>query len=140
MPYWGLTIGQLGVADVMAYLKAAFKGGAVVAQAHAGSAVEVRAASARSQKNGEGAGRLPVENQSVPNPDATIQAEGKRFLADGSTGGLCDVSRRQGQWARVHGRGLDSAAQKLHLRLDDEGHPGWGSCSGSSRTVRPARV
>jgi mono/diheme cytochrome c family protein len=26
MPYWGLTIGQQGVADVMAYLKATFKG------------------------------------------------------------------------------------------------------------------
>ncbi|TAJ07971.1 MAG: c-type cytochrome [Nitrospirae bacterium] len=33
MPYWGLTIGQQGVADVMAYLKATFKGGAEVAQA-----------------------------------------------------------------------------------------------------------
>ncbi len=27
MPYWGLTIGQQGVADVIAYLKATFKGG-----------------------------------------------------------------------------------------------------------------
>jgi mono/diheme cytochrome c family protein len=27
MPYWGLTIGQQGVADVIAFLKAAFKGG-----------------------------------------------------------------------------------------------------------------
>lgn len=26
MPYWGLTIGQQGVADVMAYLKVTFKG------------------------------------------------------------------------------------------------------------------
>jgi len=26
MPYWGLTIGQQGVADVMAYLKTTFKG------------------------------------------------------------------------------------------------------------------
>jgi hypothetical protein len=30
MPYWGLTIGQQGVADVMAYLKVTFKGGAEV--------------------------------------------------------------------------------------------------------------
>ncbi len=36
MPYWGLTIGQQGVADVMAYLKATFKGGAEVAQASPG--------------------------------------------------------------------------------------------------------
>ena len=37
MPYWGLTIGQQGVADVMAYLKATFKGGAEVAQAAPGA-------------------------------------------------------------------------------------------------------
>lgn len=37
MPYWGLTIGQQGVADVMAYLKVTFKGQAEVAQAAAGS-------------------------------------------------------------------------------------------------------
>ena len=35
MPYWGLTIGQQGVADVIAYLKATFKGGAEVAAAPA---------------------------------------------------------------------------------------------------------
>lgn len=37
MPYWGLTIGQQGVADVMAYLKATFKGGAEAAQAAPGA-------------------------------------------------------------------------------------------------------
>lgn len=31
MPYWGLTIGQQGVADVIAYLRATFKGGVEVA-------------------------------------------------------------------------------------------------------------
>jgi mono/diheme cytochrome c family protein len=31
MPYWNLTIGQQGVADVIAYLKATFKGGTEVA-------------------------------------------------------------------------------------------------------------
>jgi mono/diheme cytochrome c family protein len=33
MPYWGLTIGQQGVADVIAYLKVTFKGAAQVADA-----------------------------------------------------------------------------------------------------------
>ena len=37
MPYWGLTIGQQGVADVIAYLKATFKGGGQVASAAEGS-------------------------------------------------------------------------------------------------------
>ena len=36
MPYWGLTIGQQGVADVLAYLKVTFKGGTEVAQAGGG--------------------------------------------------------------------------------------------------------
>ena len=36
MPYWGLTIGQQGVADVIAYLKATFKSGTQVASAAGG--------------------------------------------------------------------------------------------------------
>ena len=36
MPYWGLTIGQQGVADVIAYLKATFKGGPQVATVSSG--------------------------------------------------------------------------------------------------------
>ena len=35
MPYWGLTIGQHGVADVIAYMKATFKGETQVAQTQA---------------------------------------------------------------------------------------------------------
>ncbi len=37
MPYWGMTIGQQGVADVMAYLKDTFKGGVQVEVAEAAS-------------------------------------------------------------------------------------------------------
>jgi len=36
MPYWGLTIGQQGVADVIAYLKVTFKGSPETAEAAAG--------------------------------------------------------------------------------------------------------
>ena len=36
MPYWGLTIGQQGVADVMAYLKVTFKGVPQLAEADKG--------------------------------------------------------------------------------------------------------
>lgn len=36
MPYWGLTIGQQGVADVIAYLKATFKGAPEMAEAKTG--------------------------------------------------------------------------------------------------------
>ena len=38
MPYWNLTIGQQGVADVMAYLKATFKGAPEAAAAASGGA------------------------------------------------------------------------------------------------------
>jgi hypothetical protein len=55
MPYWGLTIGQQGVADVMAYLKVTFKGGAEVAQAAGTGEGPERRVSA-TQENGEGAG------------------------------------------------------------------------------------
>ena len=37
MPYWGLTIGQQGVADVIAYLKATFKGAPDIAAASGGT-------------------------------------------------------------------------------------------------------
>jgi len=37
MPYWGLTIGQQGVADVIAYLKATFKGQADMAKTAGGT-------------------------------------------------------------------------------------------------------
>ena len=36
MPYWGLTVGQQGVADVIAYLKATFKGVPQLAEVDAG--------------------------------------------------------------------------------------------------------
>jgi mono/diheme cytochrome c family protein len=39
MPYWGLTIGQQGVADVIAYLKVTFKGVPDVPTAAGGQAV-----------------------------------------------------------------------------------------------------
>ena len=42
MPYWGLTIGQQGVADVMAYLKVTFKGVPDMAAAPSGVCVQPR--------------------------------------------------------------------------------------------------
>ena len=42
MPYWNLTIGQQGVADVMAYLKATFKGVPDMAAAPSGVCVQPR--------------------------------------------------------------------------------------------------
>ena len=127
MPYWGLTIGQQGVADVMAYLKADLQGRSGWWRKGARQRWRSERRLPAAEKNGEGAGRLPVENQSVPELRRDDPGRENAFPADCSTGGLCDVSWRQGQWARVHGRGLDSAAQKLHLRLDDEGHPGWAA-------------
>ena len=122
MPYWNLTIGQQGVADVMAYLKATFKGGPEVAQAAVGS----------------GGGPTGV----CPQPRKTTHAPQENFSrrlircqlrrhdpsresavpADRAAGGLRYVPWGQGQRTGVHGRGADSTSPKLYLWLDDEGH------------------
>ena len=63
MPYWNLTIGQQGVADVMAYLKATFKGAPEAAAAD--RAEGQTGACAATAKNGEGSGGILDEDQSA---------------------------------------------------------------------------
>ena len=79
MPYWGLTIGQLGVADVMAYLKAAFKGGAVVAQA-AVSGGGPSGVCPQPRKTAKAPADFLSKTNPFPNSDATIQAGKTLFL------------------------------------------------------------
>jgi mono/diheme cytochrome c family protein len=61
MPYWGLTIGQQGVADVIAYLKATFKGAPETAAAPSGGE---GAACAQPRKTAQ----APHEFIATPNP------------------------------------------------------------------------
>ena len=63
MPYWGLTIGQQGVADVMAYLKATFKGGPETTAAATGAGL-VRGVPATAQDQAR-SGKVPEHDESV---------------------------------------------------------------------------
>ncbi|MDR4471348.1 MAG: hypothetical protein MRJ92_01440 [Nitrospira sp.] len=81
-----------------------------------------RAASVRSRERRR---KLPADFLSKTNPlpqsDATIKRREKRLLLQtASACGLRNVPWRQGERAGLHGRGLDSTAQKLYLWLDDE--------------------
>ena len=126
MPYWGLTIGQQGVADVMAYLKVTFKGVPDIAQ---GRRVRWRAdrRMPAAQQNGECAGGIPDEDESSSCSDATIQAGKTLFLQTAQPVACAMCHGEQGQRARLHGRGVDAAAAKLYLWHDDERHSGWSA-------------
>ena len=92
MPYWGLTIGQQGVADVMAYVKAAFKGGAVVAQA-AISGEGPSGVCPQPRKTAKAPAEFLSKTNPLPNSDGTIQAGKTLFLQKAQPGGLRNVPR-----------------------------------------------
>ncbi|MCS6295833.1 MAG: c-type cytochrome [Nitrospira sp.] len=79
MPYWGLTIGQQGVADVMAYLKATFKGGADVAQA-AISGEGPSGVCPQPRKTAKAPAEFLSKTSPLSHSDATIQAGKTLFL------------------------------------------------------------
>ncbi|WHZ24327.1 MAG: Cytochrome c, class I [Nitrospira sp.] len=77
MPYWGLTIGQQGVADVMAYLKATFKG---VPEVAAASSKGGNTACVQPRKTAKAPQEFLVKTNPLPNSDATIHAGKTLFL------------------------------------------------------------
>jgi mono/diheme cytochrome c family protein len=79
MPYWGLTIGQQGVADVMAYLKVTFKGGAEVAQA-AGTGEGPTGVCPQPRKTAKAPAEFLSKTNPLPHSDATVQAGKTLFL------------------------------------------------------------
>ncbi len=72
MPYWGLTIGQQGVADVLAYLKVTFKGGTELAQADGGAGPSSVCPQPRKTKRAPGKFRTMVDP--LPQNAANIKA------------------------------------------------------------------
>jgi mono/diheme cytochrome c family protein len=80
MPYWGLTIGQQGVADVMAYLKVTFKGQAEVAQAAAGSGEGPSGVCPQPRKTAKAPAEFLSKANPLPQSDATIKAGKTLFL------------------------------------------------------------
>ena len=82
MPYWGLTIGQQGVADVIAYLKVTFKGGTVVAHVGGGNGPSGVCPQPRKTKNAPGKFRkmdnpLPQNSENVKAGEILFQQTAK---------------------------------------------------------------
>jgi mono/diheme cytochrome c family protein len=79
MPYWGLTIGQQGVADVMAYLRATFKGAAEAAQPAAAGAGPLGVCP-QPRKTATAPQDFLSKTNPLPKSDANIQAGKTLFL------------------------------------------------------------
>ncbi len=80
MPYWGLTIGQQGVADVMAYLKATFKGAPESAQAATGPGGGPTGVCPQPRKTAKAPQEFLAKTNPMPGSDAAIQAGKTLFL------------------------------------------------------------
>ena len=77
MPYWNLTIGQQGVADVIAYSKATFKGGQDMAAAPSGGQ---GGACVQSRKTAKAPDEFLAKTNPFPASAGTIQAGKALFL------------------------------------------------------------
>jgi mono/diheme cytochrome c family protein len=77
MPYWNLTFGQQGVADVIAYLKATFKGVPDMAAAPSGGQ---RGACVQLRKTAKAPDEFLAKTSPLPASDGTIQAGKTLFL------------------------------------------------------------
>lgn len=77
MPYWGLTIGQQGVADVMAYLKVTFKGAPEAASA---PGVGASGACVQSRKTSKAPDESLAKTNPLPASAGTIEAGKALFL------------------------------------------------------------
>lgn len=120
MPYWNLTIGQQGVADVIAYLKATFEGAGHGRCAERRPGRRLHATS----KDRQGAGRLPLNDESASRLNRNNPCRQDAVPQDRTACRLRHVPWRAGGWEGVHGRRARAAAAQLHMRPDDEGHTG----------------
>lgn len=77
MPYWNLTIGQQGVADVMAYLKATFKGVPDMAAVPGGSEGD---ACVQARKTAKAPAEFLAKSNPLPASTGMIQAGETLFL------------------------------------------------------------
>ncbi|MCA9471888.1 MAG: c-type cytochrome [Nitrospirales bacterium] len=109
MPYWGLTIGQQGVADVIAYLKATFKGGQQVAATGGNASVSGVCPQPRQTKQAPGKFRK-MTNPLKPSP-ANVKA-GKTLFQETATPLAC----KQCHGEAGDGNGPMGAALNPHPR------------------------
>ena len=77
MPYWGLTIGQQGVADVIAYMKVTFKGVPDVAAASEGAP---GAACVQPRKTAKAPADFWAKTNPLPSSSSSIKAGKELFL------------------------------------------------------------
>jgi len=77
MPYWGLTIGQQGVADVIAYMKVTFKGVHDVAAAGEGTS---GAACVQPRKTAKAPADFWAKTNPLPSSSSSIKAGKELFL------------------------------------------------------------
>ncbi len=120
MPYWGLTIGQQGVADVMAYLRATFKG----ASGRGGGAGRRRRGAGRlpaAAQYENGAGRISPSHESAAAQLRHGTGRQNPFPRNGETLGLHELPRPERRRRRRAGNGTHPSASQFHLRQDHEG-------------------
>ncbi len=102
MPYWGLTIGQQGVADVIAYLKVTFKGIPDVAAAGGGAQGTTCVQSRKTAKAPED---FLAKTSPLPSSASTIRAGKELFLKTAQPAACAMCHGEQGD-----GKGLMGAA------------------------------
>jgi mono/diheme cytochrome c family protein len=79
MPYWSLTLGQQGVADVIAYAKATFKGGPQVAEAASSVSGGPLGVCPQPRKTQDAPGKFLKMANPLPSSKGNIQAGKKLF-------------------------------------------------------------
>lgn len=96
MPYWGLTIGQQGVADVIAYLKVTFKGIPDVAAAGGGAQ---GGACVQPRKTAKAPEDFLTRTSPLPSSASTIRAGKELFLrtAQPAACGMCHGEQGDGK-------------------------------------------
>ena len=102
MPYWGLTIGQQGVADVTAYLKATFKGAPETVVAPSG---DEGTACMQPRKTAQAPHEFIEKSNPLPSSSGAIQAGKELFLKTAQPVACMMCHGEQGD-----GKGLMSAA------------------------------
>ena len=127
MPYWNLTIGQQGVADVIAYVKATFKGAPDMATAPSGGQGGV---CVQPRKTAKAPDEFLTKTNPLPASAGTIQAGKALFLKTAQPVACAMCHGEQGDGKGGHGSSLGAAAEKLYLQRDDEGHSRWSTVLG----------
>ncbi|HEY5626745.1 MAG TPA: c-type cytochrome [Nitrospira sp.] len=103
MPYWNLTIGQQGVADVIAYLKATFKGVPETAAAPSGAE---GAACVQPRKTAKAPDTFLAKTNPLPASVETIQAGKTLFLKTAQPVACAMCHGEQGNGKGFMGAGL----------------------------------